>query len=176
MTFNWYIVQAYSGYEHKVLSALKEKAMKENLLDHFEDMIVPTEGIVEVKKGKKVTTNRKIFPGYILIKMSLNDKIWHLISNTPKVTGFLGNKARPQPITEEEVNSILKRIEEGIEKPKHILSFQAGEAVKIIDGPFDSFTATVEDIDEEKGRLKVSVSIFGRSTSVELEFSQVEKI
>lgn len=175
LDFNWYIVQTYSGHENKVVSSLKEKAGKEGLLSYFDDMIVPTESVVEVKKGKKVTTDRKIFPGYILVKMHLNDEIWHLIRNTPKVSGFLGNKKKPQPVTEEEINTILERIKEGIEKPKHIISFVQGDRIIIIDGPFRDFEAVVDFVDKERGKLKVSVLIFGRPTRVELEFSQVEK-
>ncbi len=175
MTYNWYILQAHSGHEKKVAQAVREKAEREGITDHILEIIVPTEGVVEVKKGKKVNTERKFFPGYVLIKMKMDDKAWHAVRSVAKVTGFLGGKGRPQPVSEAEINRILKQMEEGVDKPKHVVSFEVGETVRINDGPFESFVGVVEEVDEDKARLKVSVTIFGRGTPVELEFSQVGK-
>ena len=176
MTYKWYIVQAHSGFEKKVAAAIAERADMEKISDAFEEITVPTEGIVEVKKGRKVSTERKFFPGYVLVKMKMSDKAWHLVKTTPKVTGFLGGQGKPQPISDAEAQRIFRQVEEGLEKPKHTISFETGESVKINDGPFESFVGVVEGVDEEKGTLKISVSIFGRDTPVELEFSQVEKV
>ncbi len=175
MIFSWYILQAHSGHEKKVAQAVKEAAERGGIMERIQEMIVPVEAIVEVKKGKKVNTERKFFPGYILIKMQMDDKSWQIIKSVPKVNGFLGSKGRPQEISEAEITRILRQMKEGVDKPKHIVSFEMGETVRIIDGPFESFVGVVEAVDEEKARLKVSVSIFGRSTPVELEFAQVEK-
>lgn len=175
MAYSWYIVQAHSGHEKKVAEAVREKADREGISDYIEEVVVPTEGVVEVKKGKKVNTERKFFPGYVLIKMRMDDKAWHMVRSVPKVTGFLGSKGRPQPISEAEVGRIFKQMEEGTGRAKHSVSFESGETVRIIDGPFESFVGVVEEVDEEKAKLKVSVSIFGRTTPVELEFTQVEK-
>ncbi|MDB2414660.1 transcription termination/antitermination protein NusG [Rickettsiales bacterium] len=176
MAFSWYIVQAHSGFEKKVAQAITDKAGREGISDLFEQVVVPTEGVVEVKKGRKVSTERKFFPGYIMVKMKMDDRALHLVKTVPKVTGFLGGSGRPQPISKSEVDRILKQVEEGLEKPKHIVSFEVGEAVRVIDGPFDTFVGEVEEVDEDKGKIKVSVTIFGRSTPVELEFPQVEKV
>lgn len=174
--YAWYIVQAHSGFEKKVVSALQEKAAREGLSQCFDKIIVPTEDVVEMKKGRKVNTERKFFPGYVLVHMQMNDRAWQLVKNTPKVLGFLGGSGKPQPISDAEADRIFRQVEEGVEKPKHMVSFEAGESVRVIDGPFESFVGIVEEVDEEKGRLKVSVSIFGRTTPVELEFTQVEKV
>lgn len=176
MEFAWYIVQAYSGYEKKVSEAILEKAEREGLADYIKEVTIPTESVVEVKKGKKVSAERKFYPGYILVKMAMDDKAWHLVKSIPRVSGFLGGSGRPQAIPESEIKNIFRQMEEGLARPKHVVAFEVGESVKIIDGPFESFVGTVEDVDDEKGKLKVSVSIFGRTTPVELEFSQVEKV
>ena len=175
MSAKWYIVHAHSGFEKKVAASIKEQATKKGLNDYIEDVVVPVEEVVEVRRGKKVQAERKFFPGYVMVKMDLNDAAWHMIKNTPKVTGFLGGGNRPCPITESEAESIFQQVREGIEKPRSSLTFEVGENVKINDGPFDGFVGSVEEVDDEKQRIKVSVSIFGRATPVELEFTQVEK-
>lgn len=174
--YAWYVVQAHSGFEKKVVGALHERAERQGLAGCFDKIIVPTEDIVEVKKGRKVNTERKFFPGYVLVHMQMNDSVWQLVKNTPKVLGFLGSGGKPQPISDLEADRILRQVEEGVEKPKNSVSFDSGESVKVVDGPFESFVGVVEEVDEVKGRLKVSVSIFGRTTPVELEFTQVEKV
>ncbi|WP_420717493.1 transcription termination/antitermination protein NusG [Emcibacter sp.] len=171
----WYIIQAYSGFEKKVAQSVTDQAVQQGLDSLIEQVIVPTEEIVEVKRGQKVTSERKFFPGYVLAKMIMNDQTYHLIKNTPKVSGFLGSGGKPSPITEKEAERILHQVEEGVERPRPSISYEIGEEVKVIDGPFTSFTGIVEDVDEEKSRVKVSVSIFGRATPVELEYAQVEK-
>ena len=176
MAKRWYVVHVYSGFEKKIASAIKEQAEQKGLADHFEEVLVPAEEVVEVRRGQKVNSERKFFPGYVLVKMELTDDAWHLVKNTPKVTGFLGTKTRPSPITEAEAERIMKQTQEGVEHPRPSVIFQIGEQVRVADGPFTSFNGTVEEVDEEKGRVKVSVSIFGRSTPVELEYSQVEKL
>jgi transcriptional antiterminator NusG len=176
VSYNWYIVQAHSGFEKKVAQSIAERAERANIANAFEEIVVPTEGVVEMKKGRKVSTERKFFPGYVMVKMQMSDKAWHLVKTIPKVTGFLGGEGKPQPISSAEAERIFRQVEEGLEKPKHTVSFQNGESVKITDGPFESFVGVVEDVDEEKGTLKISVSIFGRTTPVELEFAQVEKV
>jgi transcriptional antiterminator NusG len=175
MAKRWYVVHVYSGFEKKIASAIKEQAEQKGLADHFEEVLVPAEEVVEVRRGQKVNSERKFFPGYVLVKMELTDDAWHLVKNTPKVTGFLGTKTRPSPITEAEAERIMKQSQEGVENPRPSVIFEIGEQVRVADGPFTSFNGTVEEVDEEKGRVKVSVSIFGRSTPVELEYSQVEK-
>lgn len=173
----WYIVQAYSGYEHKVATAIMEKVHQKGLGDFFAEVVVPTEEVIEMRRGKKVQAEKKFFPGYILAKMHINDETWQLVKNIDKVTGFLGGGGtRPQPITQAEVNAIIQQVEDGADSPKNTITYEIGEQVKVVDGPFDSFIGTVEDIDEERLKLKVSVSIFGRATPVELEFSQVDKV
>ena len=176
MAKRWYVVHVYSGFEKKIASAIKEQAAQKGLADHFDEVLVPAEEVVEVRRGQKVNAERKFFPGYVLVKMELTDDAWHLVKNTPKVTGFLGTKTRPSPITEAEAERIMKQTQEGVENPRPSVIFQIGEQVRVADGPFTSFNGTVEEIDEEKGRVKVSVSIFGRSTPVELEYGQVEKV
>lgn len=173
----WYVVHAYSGYEKTVQRTLKERVARAGLEAKFGDILVPTEEVVEMKDGQKRSSERKFFPGYVLVKMDMNDEAWHLVKNTPKVTGFLGaNGTKPQPISEGEAQRLLKQVVEGAERPRPSVSYEIGEQVKVCDGPFNSFNGTVEEIDEDKSRLKVLVSIFGRSTPVELDFSQVEKV
>jgi transcriptional antiterminator NusG len=172
----WYVVHVYSGFEKKVAQAIREKAAQKGLADYFADILVPTEEVVEVVRGRRTNTERKFFPGYVLVKMSLTDDSWHMVKNTPKVTGFLGGGTRPVPMSEAEAMRMITRMQEGIEHPKPSITFEVGEQVRVADGPFASFNGVVEEVDEEKARLKVSVSIFGRATPVELEYSQVEKI
>jgi transcriptional antiterminator NusG len=172
----WYVVNVFSGFEKKVAESIHEQVAKKSLEDKFVEVLVPTEDVVEIKRGAKVNVERKFFPGYVLIKMVLTDDTWHLVRNTPKVAGFLGAKGKPMPISEAEVTRIMRQVQEGIEKPKTTVSFEIGESVRVCDGPFMSFSGVVEEVEQEKSRLKVSVSIFGRSTPVDLEFSQVEKL
>ena len=178
MAFRWYIVHAYSGFEKKVAQSIRETAAQNGISHLIEEVVVPVEEVVEVRRGKKVAAERKFFPGYVMIKMELTDETWHMVKNTQKVTGFLGHggKGRPVPITEKEAEAIFAQVRDGLEHPKSQISFDIGENVKIIDGPFESFVGLVEQVDDEKSRVKVSVSIFGRSTPVELEYSQVEKL
>lgn len=171
----WYVVNVYSGFEKKVVQSIREQAEKKGLSDRFEELLVPSEEVVEIKRGAKVNTEKNYFPGYVLIKMDLTDETWHLVRNVPRVSGFLGAKGKPSPISEAEVGRILRQVQDSIEKPRHTVSFEVGEQVRVCDGPFTSFSGLVEDVDGEKGRLKVSVMIFGRPTPVELEFAQVEK-
>ena len=176
MAKRWYVVHVYSGFEKKIALAIKDQAEQKGLGDHIDEVLVPSEEVVEVRRGQKINAERKFFPGYVLVKMELTDDAWHLIKNTPKVTGFLGTKLRPTPISEAEADRIMKQAQEGVDHPRRSVIFEIGEQVRVADGPFTSFNGTVEEIDEEKGRLKVSVSIFGRSTPVELEYGQVEKV
>lgn len=176
MSYRWYIIHTLSGYEKKISQTIKEQAQIKNIAEYFEQIIVPVEGVVEVRKGQKVNTERKFLPGYILVKMEMNDTTWHLVKNIPRVTGFLGSHGKPQPILDEEAERILRQMEEGVAAPKGMIDFEVGESVKVTDGPFESFIGVVEELDAEKGRLKVAVSIFGRSTPIELEYSQVAKI
>ena len=176
MAIRWYVVHVYSGFEKKVAQAIEEQARQLDMEDYIDQVLVPTEEVVEMRRGEKVSAERKFFPGYVLVNMDMSDQSWHLVMNTPKVTGFLGSRGRPTPISEAEANRIIHQVEEGIERPKPSITFDIGEQVRVSDGPFASFNGMVEDVDEEKARLKVSVSIFGRSTPVELEYSQVEKL
>jgi len=176
MAKRWYVVHVYSGFEKKIAQQIKEQAAQSGLAEQFEEVLVPTEQVMEVRRGQKVNTEHKFFPGYVLVKMDLTDDAWHLVKNTPKVTGFLGSKMRPSPISEAEAIRILKQNQEGVERARPAVLFEIGEQVRVADGPFTSFNGTVEEVDEDKGRLKVSVSIFGRSTPVELEYGQVEKV
>jgi transcription termination/antitermination protein NusG len=175
MAKRWYIIHAYSNFENKVAESIREQAKQRGLSDLFEEVMVPKEKVVEVRRGRKVDAERKFFPGYVLAKMDLTDEAFHLIKNTPKVTGFLGADNKPMPISEVEAARILHQVQEGIERPKPSVSFEVGEQVRVSDGPFASFNGVVEEVDEARSRLKVAVSIFGRATPVELEFGQVEK-
>lgn len=175
MTMRWYAVQAYSGYEDKVAQAIKESAAKAGLADCFGEVIVPREDVVELKNGQKVTSQRKFFPGYLLVQMEMTDESWHVINSIRNVVGFLGSGGKPRPLPQREIDAIKRQIEEGVERPKLKVLFEIGDAVRVIDGPFASFNGVVEEVMEEKGKLIVSVSIFGRPTPVELDFGQVEK-
>ena len=176
MAKRWYIVHAYSNFERKVADSIREKAAATGLDHLFDEILVPTEKVVEMRRGRKVDAERKFFPGYVLVKMEMTDEAYHLIKNTPKVTGFLGSGNKPMPVSEKEVQRIVGAIEEGVERPKPTIQFEIGEQVRVTDGPFASFNGSVEDVDEDRARLKVTVSIFGRATPVELEYSQVEKV
>jgi transcriptional antiterminator NusG len=176
MAMRWYIVHAYSNFERKVAESIKERAASAGLSDLFAEVLVPMEEVVEMRRGRKVSSERKFFPGYVLVKMELNDQTYHLIKSTPKVTGFLGTENKPIPITEEEAGRILQQVQDGVERPKPSVTFEIGEQVRVADGPFASFNGLVEEVDEERARLKVAVSIFGRATPVELEYAQVEKL
>jgi transcription termination/antitermination protein NusG len=176
MDKRWYIVHAYSNFENKVAESIREQAKQRHLDDRFEEVLVPKEKVVEVRRGRKVDAERKFFPGYVLVKCELTDEVYHLIKNTPKVTGFLGADNKPMPISEAEASRILHQVQEGIDRPKPSVSFEVGEQVRVSDGPFASFNGVVEEVDDARSRLKVAVSIFGRATPVELEFGQVEKL
>ena len=176
MAHRWYVIHVYSGFEKKVATAIREQAEQKGVGDRFDEILVPTEEVIEVKRGAKVSSERKFFPGYVLMKMDLDDETWHLVKNTAKVTGFLGGRGRPSPISEGEAARIMRQVQEGIERPKPSITFEIGEQVRVCDGPFTSFNGTVEEVDEEKSRVKVAVSIFGRATPVELEYTQVEKV
>jgi len=176
MTTRWYAVHAYSNFERKVAESIREQAKQRGLSPLFEEILVPTEKVVEVRRGRKVPTERKFFPGYVLVKMEMTDDAYHLIKNTPKVTGFLGSDNKPMPLSETEAQRIIHQVQEGVERPVSKVSFEVGEQVRVSDGPFASFNGTVEEVDADRMRLKVAVSIFGRATPVELEFGQVEKL
>jgi transcriptional antiterminator NusG len=176
MEKRWYIVHAYSNFEGKVAEAIKERAKAAGLSDLFEEVLVPMEDVVEIRRGQKKQVHHKLFPGYVLVKMAMTDAAYHLIKNTPKVTGFLGSENKATPISETEAMRILSQVKEGVERPKPMISFEIGEKVRVADGPFASFEGQVEEVDEERSRVKVGVLIFGRPTPVELEFGQVEKV
>lgn len=171
----WYIIHAYSGFEKKVAQSIRERAAQQGLDHLLEDVLVPTEEVTEVRRGQKVNAERKFFPGYVLAKMVMTDESFHLVKETPKVTGFLGAQNKPSPISEAEAQRILHQVQEGVERPRPAETYDVGEEVQVTDGPFESFTGTVEEVDEERARLKVLVSIFGRATPVELEYGQVKK-
>ena len=175
MDKRWYIVHVYSGFEKKVAQSLREQAIQTGMADQFEEVLVPTEEVVELRRGQKINAERKFFPGYVLAKMELTDDTYHLVKNTPKVTGFLGSAGKPTPISQAEADRIMKQVQEGVERPKPSVTFEIGEQVRVIDGPFTSFSGLVEEVDQARTRVKVAVSIFGRATPVELEYSQVEK-
>jgi transcriptional antiterminator NusG len=176
MALQWYVVHAYSGFEHQVAKSLKERIRRAGMEDRFGDVLVPTEEVVEMRDGKKRKSDRKFFPGYVLVQMEMNDDTWHLVKEAPRVLGFIGGTSdRPAPISEDEANAILQRVVEGVDKPRPKVLFEPGEVVRVVDGPFTDFNGVVEEVNYEKNRLRVSVLIFGRSTPVELEFTQVEK-
>lgn len=176
MAMRWYVVHVYSGFEKKVAEAIRLEARTQGMEDLIEEVMVPTEEVVEMRRGQKVNAERKFFPGYVLVKMELTDQSWHLVKNTPKVTGFLGGKGRPVPISDREAEQLMQQVQEGVDRPKPSVTFEVGEQVRVSDGPFTSFNGMVEEVDEDRARVKVAVSIFGRSTPVELEYSQVEKL
>jgi transcriptional antiterminator NusG len=175
MTTRWYIIQTYSNFEKKVAESIKEQAALQGMTDQFEQVLVPMEEVVEIRRGQKVNAERKFFPGYVLAKMEMTDETYHLVKNIQKVSGFLGSGNKPMPITDAEAARIQSQVQEGVDRPKPSIRFEIGEQVRVTDGPFTSFNGLVEDVDEERARLKVSVSIFGRATPVELEYGQVEK-
>jgi transcriptional antiterminator NusG len=178
MAAQWYVIHVYSGFEKKVAESIREQAAQKGMADRCEAILVTTEEVVEVRKGAKVAAERKFFPGYVLVRMEMTDDTWHLVKNTPKVTGFLGGGRgnKPSPVGQAEVDRILKQVQEGIERPRPSISFEVGEQVRVSDGPFQSFSGYVEEVDEARSRVKVAVSIFGRPTPVELEYTQVEKV
>ncbi|MDP9196054.1 MAG: transcription termination/antitermination protein NusG [Pseudomonadota bacterium] len=176
MAMRWYVVHVHSGFEKRVAETIRETAAKKKMSDRFGDILVPTETVAEVRRGQKVNTERKFFPGYVLVSMDMSDETWSLVKNTAKVTGFLGGSGKPSPISEAEAARIRNQVQEGVERPRSLITYEVGEQVRVADGPFTSFNGVVEEVDEEKSRLKVAVSIFGRATPVELEFSQVEKV
>ena len=176
MALRWYVIHVYSGFERKVAQSIEEQAKQAGMTDVIERVLVPIEEVVEIRRGTKVNAERKFFPGYVLVNMEMTDETWHLVKNTPKVTGFLGGRGRPTPISAAEADRIMRQVQEGIERHKPAITFEIGEQVRVCDGPFNSFNGFVEDVDEERDRVKVAVSIFGRATPVELEYSQVEKL
>jgi len=176
MAMRWYVIHVYSGSEKKVAQSIEEQVRQAGYEDLIEEVLVPTEEVVEMRRGAKHNSERKFFPGYVLVRMELSDETWHLVKNTPKVTDFLGGQGRPSPIRDSEAERIIYQVKEGVERPKPSITFEIGEQVRVCDGPFNSFNGHVEDVDEERARVKVAVSIFGRATPVELEYSQVEKL
>ena len=176
MAMRWYVIHVYSGFEKKVSESIEEQVRQAGLEAEVDQVLVPMEEVVELRRGAKVNAERKFFPGYVLMRMEISDEVWHLVKNTPKVTDFLGAQGRPTPIPDREATQILHQVKEGVERPKPSVTFEIGEEVRVCDGPFNSFNGFVEDVDEDRARLKVSVSIFGRATPVELEYAQVEKV
>ena len=176
MTFKWYIVHTMSGSENRVKQVILDQAAKNGMADYFQDIVIPAVEVKEIKKGKEVTFEKKLMTGYILVNMNLTDDSWHLVRKTPKVSGFLGSASKPQPVPESQVKTILQQIEDAASNLVSSASYQVGQSVKVIDGPFESFTGTVEDVDSEKSQLRVSVSIFGRETPLDLKFSQVQTV
>jgi transcriptional antiterminator NusG len=176
MAKRWYVLHVYSGFEKKIATQIKEQAELKGLAENIGEVIVPVEEVTEIRRAQKVHSERKFFPGYVLIHMDLTDEAWHLVKDVPKVTGFLGSKTRPSPISDAEAERIIKQAQEGSENRRPSIIFEIGEQVRVADGPFTSFNGTIEEVDEDKGRVKVSVSIFGRSTPVDLEYGQVEKV
>lgn len=176
MSMQWYVVHAYSNFEHKVKASLEERVKRFGLEDKFGDILIPTEEVVEMREGQKRRSERKFFPGYVLVQMEMNEETWHLVKECPKVLGFIGGTSdRPAPITEAEANQILNRVQEGVDKPRPKVLFEPGEVVRVIDGPFNDFSGAVENVNYEKNKVRVAVQILGRATPVELDFSQVEK-
>ena len=171
----WYIIHCYSGFERKVAQSIQEQAEDQSIADMFGNVLVPSEEVIETRGGKKVSSERRFFPGYVLIKMEMTDRTWHLVRNTPKVTGFLGAGNKPMPVPDHEAERVMNQVQEGVERPRPAITFEIGETIRVADGPFSSFNGTVQEIDDGRARLKVAVSIFGRPTPVELEYSQVEK-
>lgn len=176
MAIRWYVIHVYSGFEKKVAQSIEEQARQNGMEDEIKRILVPLEEVIEMRRGVKIKSERKFFPGYILAQMEMTDESWHLVKNTPKVTDFLGGQGRPTPITDKEADRIMHQVQEGIDRPKPSITFEVGEQVKVCDGPFNSFNGMVEEVDEERARLKVAVSIFGRATPVELEYAQVAKL
>lgn len=176
MAQRWYVLHVYSGFEKKISEQITETARKKGMEDMISEIMVPTEEVVEMRRGKKVSSERKFFPGYVLIKMEMNDNVWHMVKDIPKVTDFLGANNKPAPVSEKEAHRLIQQVQEGVDRPKPTVTFDIGEELKVVDGPFASFNGLVEQIDEDKQKLKVSVSIFGRATPVELDYTQVEKV
>ncbi len=175
MAKRWYIVHAYSNFEKKVAESIRETARQLGLEESFEEILVPTEDVIEIRRGQKINAERKFFPGYVIVRMEMNDETYHLVKNTPRVAGFLGPQGKPTPVSESEIERLIAQVETPAERPKTTIVFEIGETVRVVDGPFESFTGVVEEVDEISSRLKVAVSIFGRATPVELEYTQVQK-